>query len=356
MLRFLHPYAALLAALTASLSASLSAAQTKGMTVNFVASKPPTRSSHASTIVETPSGIVASWFGGTAERAKDVEIWLSHLKGTVWSQPVRVASGTEDSGAPQYACWNPVLFQQPKGSLRLFYKVGPSPDTWWGRVQESNDGGKTWGASRRLPDGLVGPVRNKPILLPDGSLLCGSSSEDAGWRVHMERSRAPFTEWTRTPPLNDASTWGAIQPSLLDWQNGKIQILVRTRQKVIAESWSSDSGKTWSPLAAIGLPNPNSGIDAIRLQDGRALVVYNPNATNRATLSLALSPDGSKWTHAGHIETTLDSGQPNLAYNAAELSYPAVIQASDGQIHLTYTWKREKIRHVVLNPKSIALP
>jgi predicted neuraminidase len=237
--------------------------------------------------------------------------------------------------------------------LWLFYKVGPSPDTWWGRVQESKDGGRTWSKSRRLPDGQVGPVRNKPVLLNDGTLLCGSSSEDAGWRLHMEWSKPPFTEWHRTGALNTADQWGAIQPTLLVWDSGRIQSLVRTRQKVIGEHWSSDQGRTWTALEKTSLPNPNSGIDAVRLRDGRALLVYNPLAENRSVISLAISSDGHSWTRVADLESTQEPGKADLAYNPGELSYPAVVQARDGKVHITYTWKREKIRHAVVDPARI---
>jgi predicted neuraminidase len=260
--------------LFAVIGCALGAQNSPVIKLQYLADKPPTLSSHASTIEETPQGMAAAWFGGTAERAKDVVIWFSKKPQHQWTTPVEVARGTEDAGAPQYACWNPVLWQQPGGSLWLFYKVGPSPATWWGRVQESKDGGRTWGKSHRLPEGQVGPVRNKPVLLDDGTLLCGSSSEDAGWRVHMEWSKPPFTEWQRSSALNSADQWGAIQPTLLLWDGGRrIQSLVRTRQKVIAEHWSTDAGRTWTPLAKTSLPNPNSGIDAVRLRDGRALLV-----------------------------------------------------------------------------------
>lgn len=320
----------------------------------FLANTPPTRSSHASTIVETTAGLVSAWFGGTAERAKDVVIWVSHDVQGSWATPIEVARGDEDAGAPQYACWNPVLFQQPGGDLWLFYKVGPSPDTWWGRVKQSSDGGKTWSKSRRLPEGFVGPVRNKPVLLDDGTLLCGASSEDAGWRVHMERSTTPYTDWNRSAFLNTTNDWGAIQPTILPWSPKRIQILVRTRQKVVAESWSTDAGKTWSPIAKTVLPNPNSGIDAVLLKDGRALLVYNPDAANRSTISIALSRDGKEWRHITDLEKTAPAGNINLTFSPGELSYPAVIQAADGKAHITYTWKREKIRHVVVDPEKLA--
>ena len=340
--------------LFAVIGCALGAQNSPVIKLQYLADKPPTLSSHASTIEETPQGMAAAWFGGTAERAKDVVIWFSKKPQHQWLKPVEVARGTEDAGAPQYACWNPVLWQQPGGSLWLFYKVGPSPDTWWGRVQESKDGGRTWSKSRRLPDGQVGPVRNKPVLLADGTLLCGASSEDAGWRLHMEWSKPPFTEWHRTGALNTADQWGAIQPTVLVWDGGRrIQSLVRTRQKVIAEHWSSDQGRTWTPLAKTSLPNPNSGIDAVRLRDGRALLVYNPLAENRSVIGLAISSDGKSWKHFADLESTQEPGKADLAHNPGELSYPAVVQARDGKVHITYTWKREKIRHVIVDPARI---
>ena len=197
-------------------------------------------------------------------------------------------------------------------------------------------------------------MRNKPVLLADGTLLCGASSEDAGWRLHMEWSKPPFTEWHRTGALNTADQWGAIQPTVLIWDGGRIQSLVRTRQKVIAEHWSTDQGRTWTPLTKTSLPNPNSGIDAVRLRDGRALLVYNPLAENRSVIGLAITSDGKSWKHVTDLESTQEPGKADLAHNPGELSYPAVVQARDGKVHITYTWKREKIRHVIVDPARIA--
>lgn len=307
----------------------------------FLADPPPTLSSHASTICDAKNGVVAAWFGGTAERQRDVVIWLSRQVGDGWSKPVQVATGTED-GDEQWACWNPVLFQPKNGPLLLFYKVGPSPSEWWGRMMISDDGGITWSKSRRLPDHFVGPVRNKPVELPGGVLLCGASEEDAGWRVHMETlqlSQHDHTDWWRTGDLNSAMDYGAIQPTILPWSDGRLQALCRTKQHVVTETWSVDAGKTWSKMRRTELPNPNSGIDAVMLKEGKALLVYNPVTDNRHTLAVALSANGIQWTQKLTLEN--DEG---------EYSYPAVIQAGDGLVHVTYTWRREKIKHVVIDP------
>ncbi|HTH47474.1 MAG TPA: sialidase family protein [Candidatus Limnocylindria bacterium] len=307
----------------------------------FFADPPPTLSSHASTICEGKNGLVAAWFGGTAERERDVVIWLTRQLGDGWSKPVEVARGTED-GDEQWACWNPVLFQPSNGPLMLFYKVGPSPSDWWGRLKFSDDGGRTWSESRRLPNGYIGPVRNKPVELPRGVILCGASEENAGWRVHMETvqlSAHTHTDWWRTADLNSAMDFGAIQPTILPWGDGRLQILCRTRQHVITESWSGDGGRTWSRMKKTDLPNPNSAIDAVMLKEGKALLVYNPVTDSRHTLAVALSDDGVHWGQKLTLED--DTG---------EYSYPAVIQSGDGLVHVTYTWRREKIKHAVIDP------
>ncbi len=307
----------------------------------FLADPPPTPSSHASTICELKGGLAAAWFGGTAERQRDVVIWFIRQEKGVWTRPAEVARGDED-GDEQWACWNPVLVQPQKGPLLLYYKVGPSPSEWWGRLKTSDDGGIHWSASRRLPKGIIGPVRNKPIELSPGILLCGASEESSGWRVHMETVRQPGSaspSWSRTVDLNSALEFGAIQPTILVWPDLGIQILCRTRQKLLTESWSTDGGMSWSRMRRTDIPNPNSGVDAVMLKDGRALLVYNPTTESRHSLGVALIEEGRKWHHVLNLED-----------DAGEYSYPAVIQTADGMVHTTYTWKREKIKHAVIDP------
>ncbi|HEV3138772.1 MAG TPA: sialidase family protein, partial [Pirellulales bacterium] len=264
-------------ALTSDLASR--AAESPGiLTSEFIYEKAPFPSCHASTIAETSEGLVAAWFGGTDEGNRDVGIWFSRRdaaehRAMKWSDPVEVANGVE-SAEKRYPCWNPVLFQAPEGPLLLFYKVGPKPEAWWGMLITSDDAGKTWSKPRRLPEGILGPVKDKPILLHD-QLLCPSSTEQGGWRGHIERTADLGQTWSKTEPLADWKQFSIIQPTMLVHADGKLQILCRSRQKRIVESWSSDGGLTWSPLAATTLPNPDSGIDAVNLRDGRFLLVYN---------------------------------------------------------------------------------
>lgn len=310
----------------------------------FIVPQPAFASSHASTIVETPSGLVAAWFGGPEEGHRDVVIHLSREVNGEWTAPVAVANGIQADGATRYPCWNPVLYQPAEGPLLLFYKVGPTPSGWWGMMISSPDQGKTWSNPQRLPEGQLGPVRNKPVVWEKGAILCGSSTEDHGWRVHLELTPDLGKTWESSDVLNDGKEFGAIQPTLLKWPSGKVQILNRTRQGVISECWMGRDWKSWSAMKATSLPNPNSGIDAVVLKDGRALLVYNHTRRGRSPLNIALSEDGKTWRSALVLE--------NLP---GEYSYPAVIQGRDGLAHITYTWKRQKVRHVVVDPAKLIL-
>lgn len=318
----------------------------------FIYETAPFPECHASTIAESKGGIVAAWFGGTREKHPDVGIWVSRrLEDGKWTAPVEVANGVE-SPEKRYPTWNPVLHQPKSGPLLLFYKVGPSPSSWWGMMMTSEDGGKTWSKPQRLPDGIAGPIKNKPIELADGELLCPSSTEDNGWRVHFEGATELGKTWRRTDAINDGKEFGVIQPTVFLHKGGKLQALMRSRQGKIVESWSDDNGRSWGKLSATTLPNPNSGIDGVTLKDGRHLLVYNHVITqpgkwgDRAPLNIAISEDGKTWKAALALET----GPPK-----AEYSYPAVIQTGDGLVHVTYTWNRKKVKHVVIDPRKLSL-
>ena len=309
------------------------------MSSEFIYEQAPFPSCHASTIEETEYGLIAAWFGGTNEKNPDVGIWVSRNNGEGWTEVAEVVNGVQNDEL-RYPCWNPVLFQPKDGPLMLFYKVGPSPREWWGMLTTSEDGGKTWSEPKRLPEGILGPIKNKPVQLPDGTILSGSSTESKadGWLVHMERSADLGKTWEKTNPLNDKYDYFAIQPTILTYLDGKLQILCRSKQKQITECWSTDGGKTWSQMRLSNLPNPNSGIDGVTLKDGKQLLVYNHTKKGRSPLNVAISKDGKDWKSVLVLED-----QPG------EYSYPAVIQTSDGMVHITYTWKRKKIKHVVVD-------
>jgi predicted neuraminidase len=310
----------------------------------------PFPSCHASTIAESDEGLVAAWFGGTHEKNPDVGIWFSRFIDGKWTVPVEVANGVQHSNL-RYPTWNPVLFDYGD-ELFLFYKDGPNPREWWGELIISRDNGKTWSRRLRLPEEITGPVKNKPELLPGGVLICPTSTEHNGWQVHMEFTSDRGKSWERIKPVNDGTKIAAIQPSILKHPGGKLQILCRSKNKKILSAWSTDNGRSWSRLEPLGLPNPNSGTDAVTLKDGRHVLVYNhidPDTEwgKRNILNVAVSDDGLNWEAAVLLENDADPD--------SEYSYPAVIQTADGKVHVTYTWNRKLVKHVVLDPSKFQL-
>jgi predicted neuraminidase len=271
----------------------------------------------------------------------------------VWTVPVEVGDGV-GFATNRLPTWNPVLFQPAHGPLLLFYKVGPKPAAWWGMLTTSMDDGKTWSPARRLPAGILGPIKNKPVQLPNGDILCGSSTEgEGGWRVHFERTTDFGHTWSTSGPVNDGQTIGAIQPSILFHPEGQLQAVGRTRNDKLFQIWSPDGGLTWGPMSLTDLPNPDSGTDAVTLRDGRQLLVYNHNVRTgsrnkgRSPLNVAVSADGKNWSAALILED--NPAAPN------GFAYPAVIQTRDGLVHITYTWERKRIKHVVIDPAKLNL-
>ncbi len=302
----------------------------------FIFDQAPSRECHASTLVESAGGnILAAWFGGTREGADDVAIWLSRRSGGRWSAPEAVA---REVGVPT---WNPVLFRGDDNHIWLFYKFGPSPQQWTGAYKISADDGMTWSEPHYLPAGRLGPTKNKPIRLFNGDIVAGSSVESyRSWTGWVERSSDEGETWTRHGPIViPGEPFGLIQPTLVDLQANHVRLFARTRQGFVCRADSLNGGRTWSEARPTVLPNPNSGIDCVRLEGGAILMVYNHSAGQRSPLNVALSFHGSDaWVPLIELEN-----------ERGEYSYPAVIQSPSGDVHITYTWKRERIKYVVLS-------
>ena len=366
---------------------------------------------HSASIVETKKGdLVATYFGGKHERNPDVCIWVSIKKkgSNEWSKPILAADGvftlgtkeaeiaginaestpasegpmrkgTASDNQRRKACWNPVLCEMPNGELWLFFKVGLKVSDWTGWLCKSKDGGKTWSDKEPLPKGFLGPIKNKPEII-DGRLLCPSSTEDNGWKFHMEIYDLKTKQWKYVGPVAaelamrcenipttnpDASPSGkkedieapdaggvaakdgrhpidCIQPSILKLKDGRLQVLMRTRNGKIATSFSSDNGDTWTNVTLLNVPNNQSGTDAVTLKDGRHVLIYNDFETLpgtkkgvRTPLSIAISDDGTHWRHALTLEDSPIS----------QYSYPCIIQGRDGKLHAVYTWRRLRMAY-----------
>lgn len=293
---------------------------------------------HASSIVETKNGdLFCVWFGGTKENDPDVGIWSSVRKHGSWSTVERLVKVNET------AHWNPVLFRDAEDRVHLFFKVGPEIPYWETYWMTSSDNAKSW----TMPTPLVpgdkggrGPVKNKPIVMSDGTWVAGSSTELKGWKPFIDRSKDFGVTWTRSADISIdkdvISGKGAIQPTLWESEPGYLHTLMRTTMGSVIRSDSDDGGNTWSPARVTSLPNNNSGIDAVRLADGRVALLYNPVGKNwgpRTPLTLAISEDnGESWKNVAHLET-----------NKGEYSYPAIVATEEGLV-LSYTWKRERVR------------
>lgn len=306
-------------------------------------------SCHSASLVEVDNGLLATYFGGTHERHPDVCIYTSRRVAGVWQNPVCVADGIDPTTGKRYPTWNPVLFRPEGGPLFLFYKVGPSPSTWWGMYKTSNDDGRTWSSARRLPQGILGPIKNKPVQLKDGSIISPTSIEgpQIGWRVYFERSEDGGFTWRKTHLIDQSPDIQAIQPSILIHSDRHLQAIGRTQKNGrIFSTWSDDAGHTWSRIELLDLPNCNSGTDAVTLKNGQHLLIYNHSNTNkfRFPLALARSKNGRDWECVGQLET-----EPPGQY-----SYPCIIQTRAGRIHVAYTWKRLKIKHVEIDPERLA--
>lgn len=334
---------------------------------------------HASTLVELKNGdVLAAWFAGSREGAPDVKIYGARLHGGVWSVPVELAR------ADNVACWNPVLFHTRDGRLWLSYKFGTKPSTWAGARKWSDDEGHTWSSAEQLPQGILGPIKDKPLVLPDGVIVSGSSVENGKWNAWIERSTDNGKTWTKfgpitvpdsidvpdpsvraaagqaLPPKGDAAetvhtklyppareTVGIIQPTVIRIRGNHLRFYARshTRAAQIAEADSYDEGKTWTQAHFLGLPNPNSGIDAVRLRDGRIMLIFNNSYDARTPLNMAVSRDGEHF----QIFKTLEDGP-------GQYSYPAIIQAANGDLMMTYSWRRETIKFVRFPLKGVPKP
>lgn len=350
---------------------------------------------HGATILEEPNGdLVAAFFGGTKERNPDCVIWVCRKpKGAKeWTKPEIAADGVFDLNDPtiavaglsginaettpatagpigpnfkgdianarRKACWNPVLFQVPgSNEIMLFFKIGSNVGDWTGWVTRSTDGGKTWSQREPLPEGILGPIKNKPEYI-NGRIISPSSREGkGGWKAWIELSDDNGRTWRSTGPLASDSAYltnnreelkpiYSIQPSILKLADGRLQILCRTRNARLSTAFSSDNGETWTPVTLTEMPNNNSGTDAVTLKDGRHVLIFNDFATIEGTpkgvrtpLSLAVSDNGTDWRTVAVIEDS----------PVSQYSYPSIIQGKDGKLHAIYTWRRQRIKHVELD-------
>ena len=312
----------------------------------FVYDTAPFPACHASTVVELANGdLMAAWFGGTGEGKPDVAIWAAKRAAGKWTEPREMVRER------QSPCWNPVLFHAKDGRLWLYYKFGPSPSQWTAGRKYSDDDGKSWSEVEHLPAGILGPIRAKPLVMRDGTIVSGTSVESyRSWAAWIERSTDGGKTFSRVGPItlpgvnspaDDArSASGLIQPSVISMGGRNLRMYMRSTQNIgrVCAADSVDAGMTWTQARRLDVLHPNSGIDAVALRDGRVVLVYNNTAQGRSPLNLAVSRDGEAFTMFHTLEDA----------PGEEFSYPSMIQGKDGNLHIAYTWRRKKIRYVKL--------
>jgi predicted neuraminidase len=309
--------------------------------------------SHVASIVELPDGrLVTSWYAGSREGAADVAVYLSAFAPgqTRWSMPRAVVtreSAQRDLKRAIRKVGNAVIFADPAGKLWMIY-VSVSIGGWSGsslNVTMSSDAGETWTPSQRLTlspvFNIAELVKNAPVALMDG-----------GWAVpiyHELTSTFPEILWLRESAGEIRATksrmsagWYGYQPALAPLDTRRAVALLRDdgATNAISLTRTEDAGDTWSAPRALDLPNPDAGLDAIRLADGRVLLAFNDSVSGRENLRLAVSADdGRTWAR---VATLAEEAE-------ADFSYPFLAQTRNGEIHLLYTWKRSAIKHIVFN-------
>lgn len=325
---------------------------------------------HAATIEQMTDGrMIAAWFGGSYEGADDVCIYTSvRERDGRWSEPLRAADGILNDTLRK-ACYNPVLYQLKGGDLALYFKIGKRVADWRGYYVTSADGGRTWSERRELQEGFLGPVKNRPVRIGN-RIIAPSSTEVGGWKLHFELSDDEGKTWRMVGPLPAEEGWmtsdlqpdgtpaegkrlrplSVIQPSVLVLKDGTLRAYARTRNGLAAVTESRDRGETWSTVQLTEIPNNNSGLDAVNLKDGRFIMIYNKVRTApglpkgaRTPLCVALSDDGRTW----YDSITLEDSP------IGQYSYPTVMCDRDGMVHIVYTWRRLRVKYVMLDPAKL---
>ncbi|MDR6415505.1 exo-alpha-sialidase [Pseudarthrobacter sulfonivorans] len=371
----------------------------------------PTVQSHAANLLTLPDGRLGCvWFGGTQEGVPDISIWFSTLDAgsSQWSAPEQLS---DDSTRSEQ---NPILFTAPDTSLWLLYtaqKAG-NQDTAEVRRRTSTDSGRTWGPVETLfaaneTGGVF--VRQLPVVLPSGRLIvpifrCITTPGEK-WVGNSDDSAVMISDdagatWTETVL---PGSLGCVHMNIQPVADGSLLALFRSRwADSIYESRSTDDGTTWSEPVPTELPNNNSSIQFTALADGRLALVYNhsraeenterrlslydeidddglaeeqgqlaepvPGAavstegaprgafwgTPRSPMTLAISEDsGRTWP----IRRNLDVGDGYCLSNNSrdglnrEYSYPSIHQGPDGALNIAYTYFRQAIKFVRVDPQ-----
>jgi predicted neuraminidase len=321
----------------------------------------PTPSAHASSIAMMPDGSLRiAWFGGAREGAGDVGIWMAEVSpaGRVGEHWLALARKDLEARLSRVIriIGNPVVWCDPRGVLRLWV-VSVSYGGWSGssvNALESRDGGRSWENPRRL---VVSPlfnlstlVRAQPVALSDGSIGLPAYHELArkwGLWIRLDESGHMYALERIMP-----ATGSWLQPSVAPLSSTRAIALLRCAVPELAavgRASSTDAGAAWRAEGTLPIPNPDSGLALLALQDGSLLLAANPSTSNRAKLQLFRSRDNGETWVPSRVVAEAPQG---------EFSYPCLVQGSDGLVHLSFTRQRKGISLVTFNAQWLdgALP
>lgn len=363
--------------------------------------------SHAAMLDRLPGGDLGLvWFGGTQEGVGDISIWFSRLAADSdqWTEPRQL---TDDGTRSEQ---NPVLFTPPgSGEVWLLYtaQTAGNQDTAEVRCRVSGDGGVTWGdAATLFPATEAGGVfiRQPIVVTASGRWLLPVfhcvSPEGGRWDGGLDTSAVMISD-DRGRSWREATvphSTGCVHMSIVELPGGALHALFRSRwADHIYQSRSEDDGVTWSAPVPTSLPNNNSSLQHRALKGGALALVYNhasrADASSRraslydeidesglvvadgvhppspavdaepadgafwgaprAPMSLAVSrDDGATWDILGD----LDQGDGYCLTNNSrdglnrEFSYPVLCEREDGRLDIAYTFFRQTIKHVRVDP------
>jgi predicted neuraminidase len=302
---------------------------------------------HSSTLTELPGGnILAAWYGGTHELATDTALYDATFDRAAgqWG-PARLLVNREQTAREVHryikTLGNPTLMTDPQGRTWLFY-VTTSVGGWSSgavNVKMTCDGGQSWTAARRL---VLNPMLNMTTLVrtpafayTDGSIALPTYHQGVSKfpeLVHL----GPSGEVLGKVRMQQAR--GSLQPSIVATGPAEAVALMRNMGKGITLMTTTTAGEDWTKPVRLNLTAPNSSLMAVRLPDGRLMLAFN-NSTRRMNLSVAISSDGGRQWEIVH----------EFPEGTGAFSYPCLFLASDGMLHLTYSWNRLGIKHIMFN-------
>jgi predicted neuraminidase len=352
------------------------------------------RHNHAPGIVECADGqLLVSWYRGSGERkADDVAVHGARLTpgADTWGEPFLMAD------TPGFPDCNTCLSIDRQGRLWLFWPVildnrwesavtharrssdhlGPGAPRWewqepiwlkpddfalrgralleerWDELLAAAPGlreeAEEWKA--RLDDRLLQRLgwqpRCKPTTLSTGRIVLPLYSDTWSCSL-MALSDDDGATWRAGEPLIG---FGNIQPAVVERSDGTLVAYMRENGPLgrIRTAESVDGGHSWGAVGTLDVPNPGSGLDALRLASGSWLLVCNDTTSGRGSLVVALSDDeGKTWPHRRHLE---GRGAETIAVGSYH--YPAVTQGRDGTIHVVYSYfvpAGKSMKHVACN-------